>query len=100
MAHPVAGNDYLVINFMLRTGNNAGNMTFLGDSLQFIDGGRFYLMNGASTDVITANNLILDAGEVRSNSQATGGAISNLAGSIRVTSNGAIFYGRTRPATT
>jgi fibronectin-binding autotransporter adhesin len=89
---PVAGNDYLVTNFLLRTPQTTGNFTFAGDSLQFIDGGRFYLMNGASTDLITTNNLILDAGEVRSNSQTTGGAISNLAGSIRVSSNGAIFY--------
>ena len=90
---PGPGNDYLVTNFLLRTPQVTGNFIFTGDSLQFIDGGRFYLMNGASTDLITTNNLILDAGEVRSNSQTTGGAISNLAGSIRVTSNGAIFTG-------
>ena len=87
---PGPGNDFFVVNFTLRSG--AGTGTFLGDSLSFVDGGRFYLVNNASTDIITVNNLNLDAGEVRSFSGTTGGAASNLAGNIRITSNGAIFY--------
>jgi fibronectin-binding autotransporter adhesin len=90
---PTAGNDYFVVNFTLRTGTGgAGSPVFAGDSLNIVDGGRFYLYNAASTDVITVPNLIIDAGEVRSNSPNAAGAISNLAGAIRVTSNGAIFY--------
>ena len=89
---PSAGNDYFVVNFTTALWRGTGNQTFGGDSLNFVDGGRFYLVNAASTDIITVNNLNFDAGEVRSFSATTNGAVSNLAGNIRVTSNGAIFY--------
>jgi len=85
---PVAGNNYFVVNFTLRTGGGAGAQSFAGDSLSFVDGGRFYLANATNTDIITVNNLNLDAAVVR-----TANAVqSGLAGSTKVTSNGAIFY--------
>jgi fibronectin-binding autotransporter adhesin len=87
---PTAGNDYVVQSFLLRTLNTTGNFTFQGDSLTLQDGGELRLKNNAGTDIITTNNLIMDAGIVRANSN-TGATPSNLAGAIKVTTNGATF---------
>ena len=86
---PVAGNNYFVVNFTLRTGGGAGPQLFPGDALNFVDGGRFYLSNATNTDVITVNNLNLDAAVVRT---ANANIQSGLAGTTKVTSDGAIFY--------
>ncbi len=86
---PVAGNNYFVVNFTLRTGGGAGPQLFPGNALNFVDGGRFYLSNATNTDVITVNNLNLDAAVVRT---ANANIQSGLAGTTKVTSNGAIFY--------
>jgi len=89
-AAPTAGNDYIVQSYLLRTLNTTGNFTFGGDSLTLLDGGELRLKNNAGTDIITTNNLIMDAGVVRANSN-TGATPSNLAGTIKVTANGATF---------
>jgi fibronectin-binding autotransporter adhesin len=86
---PTAGNDYINQSFLIRTNTVAGNYTFAGDSLTLQDGGQLRLRNAVATDNITVNNLIIDGGNVRSNS--SGGVGSNLAGTIKVTANGATF---------
>jgi fibronectin-binding autotransporter adhesin len=92
---PAAANDYVVSQLTFRSptasAGTAAGYVFAGQSLTLTDGARWLMKNGTSTanDNLTVNNLILDAANVRPNSNTP--TASALLGTIKVTSNGAII---------
>ena len=89
---PAAGNDYVVQCVLMRTPGAAGSFTFLGDSLAFIDGGQFRTKNGANTDILTVNKLIMDGGNIAWNANPVFNP--TIAGNIQVGPNGMTVYNR------
>ncbi len=89
---PMAGNDYIGGNFLLRTPPNASSHTFGGDSLTINNnngtaGGLAYKGTGTN-GILTITNLILDGGLVFQLNGA--GDLFQLAGGITVLSSGTV----------
>lgn len=101
---PSAGKTYGTGGYLLRTPSTAGNYVFAGDSLTVgigtatpVDTNHNFRTDGSvnnnsfinktpSGNIITVNNLILDAGYVRDGNAET--SVWTLAGNMNVTANG------------
>ncbi len=101
---PTAGNTYSTGGWLMRTPQNTGNYTFLGDQLTvggpsphypFLTNGAInnnsliYKTNGPAANTISVNDLILDAGYIRDGMGS--GDTWHLTGNITVTNNGGGF---------
>ena len=80
-AAPTGGNDYFTAGFTLRTPNNTGSITFLGDLLT-VNGGSLLLKPGSTgTPEITIPNLRLSNGSVNF---GTGNRDARLSGNLEL----------------
>ena len=92
-AAPAPGNTYSTAAFAIRSPNNATSYTFAGDSLTIAGGGGRFLMKGTGTTLATSQtctvNLFLGGGYA-DEANASDGAIETLAGTITLTTTGAL----------
>ena len=92
VAAPVAGNTYAAA-FNLRT-PTSGNNSFAGDSLTIQTNGGLAVKSAASA-TLTANNLILNGGNIAQSDQSTiSGGTMGLAGNITASANATISASR------